>query len=70
MNEFNTDIPSVRQIQNYIKDKQIVEIKLNIGEMIEGNILWQDNHCLCLMTQKQQKLLLWKQSFVYIKAKG
>ncbi len=70
MSEFETNFPGVRQIQSYIKDKQPVEIKLNIGEMIEGKILWQDNDCLCLMNEQQQKLLVWKQALVYIKAKG
>lgn len=70
MSQFETNFPGVRQIQTYIKDKHTVEIKLNVGEMIEGKILWQDNDCLSLINEQQQKFLVWKQALVYIKAKS
>jgi host factor-I protein len=69
MSEFNTNFPGVRQIQSYIKDQQFVEIKLNVGETIEGKILWQDDQCICLIDGREQKFLIWKQALVYIKPK-
>jgi host factor-I protein len=70
MSEFNTNLPTVRQVQTYIKDKQTVEIKLNVGEMLEGKVLWQDSDGLCLINQQQQKFLIWKHSIAYIKGKS
>lgn len=70
MSEFHTNFPAVRQIQSYIKDKQVVEIKLNTSEMMEGKLLWQDPDCICLLNPQEQKILVWKQALVYLKAKG
>lgn len=70
MSEFNTSLPGVRQIQTYIKDKQTVEIKLNVGEMLEGKVLWQDSDSLCLINEQQQKFLIWKHSIAYVKAQS
>ena len=48
MTEFNTDLPGVRQVQGYIKDKQEVELKLITDDLVVGKILWQDADSLCM----------------------
>ncbi|MDJ0509124.1 MAG: RNA-binding protein hfq [Crocosphaera sp.] len=67
MTEFDTGLPSIRQIQKYIKDKQKIVIQLNTAETITGQILWQDPQCLCLSDKSGQSLLIWRQALVYIK---
>jgi host factor-I protein len=70
MSDFNTGLPSTRQIQTYIKDRQEVEIKLSTDDLIIGKIMWQDNHCLCLLDHYEQSTLVWMQAIVYLKAKA
>ncbi len=67
MTEFDTSLPSIRQIQKYIKDQQKIVIQLNTAETITGQILWQDSQCLCLSDESGQPLLIWRQALVYIK---
>lgn len=67
MSEFDTGLPSVRQIQRYIKDKQKVVIQLATAETITGQVLWQDSQCLCLSDESNQSLLIWRQALIYIK---
>ncbi len=67
MTEFDTGLPSIRQIQKYIKDQQKIVIQLNTGEAITGQILWQDPKCLCLSNESEPPLLIWRQALVYIK---
>ena len=70
MSEFNTGLPSIRQVQNLIKDKKQVELKVMTGDMLTGKLLWQDHNCLCLLTANGQSTLVWYQSLVYIRAKS
>ncbi len=67
MTEFDTNLPSIRKIQKYIKDKQKIVIQLTTGETITGQMLWQDHQCLCLSDESDQPLLIWRQALVYIK---
>jgi host factor-I protein len=66
MTEFNTGLPSVRQIQSLIKGQQTVEIKLMTNDVLVGKIRWQDDHCLCLHSQAEEPTLIWWQAVVYI----
>jgi host factor-I protein len=70
MSEFDTGFPSIRRIQNLIKDKQEVEIKLSTDDLIVGKIIWQDKNCLCLIDQYEQSTLIWWQAVVYLKQKA
>ncbi len=70
MTEFDTDLPGVRQIQNYIKDKQEVELKLITDDLIVGKVIWQDKDCLCLVDHYEQQTLIWRQALVYLKPKA
>ncbi len=70
MSEFDTGLPSVRQIQNFIKEKQEVELKLLSNDLLMGKILWQDQSCICLVDQYDQPTLVWRQALVYLKPKA
>jgi host factor-I protein len=70
MSDFDTGLPSVRQIQSFIKDKLEVELKLTSDDLLVGRIRWQDAQCLCLVDQYDQITLVWRQSLVYLKPKA
>ena len=70
MTEFDTALPGIRQVQNYIKDKQEVEIKLITDDLAVGKIIWQDVDSLCLVDHYNQQTLIWRQALVYLKPKG
>lgn len=70
MADFNTSLPSVKQIQTYIQDKQEVELKLITDDLIVGKILWQDDNCVCLIDHYERPSLIWRQALVYLKPKA
>lgn len=65
--EFATGLPSVRQVQNVIRDKASVEVKLITGDVIVGRVLWQDPQCICIETDDQSKHQIWKQAIGFLK---
>jgi host factor-I protein len=65
--EFAAGFPSVRQMQNLIRDQQSVEVKLLTGDLITGRVLWQDPHCICIETPDQKKHQIWQQAIGFIK---
>lgn len=70
MPEFNTDLPSVRKLQTYIRDKPTVEIKLLTNDLLQGQMLWQDPNCICLQPPQGEPLLIWLEAIAYIQAKS
>ena len=67
MNEFNTDLPSTRHIQNLIKDKTEICIKISTGDELLGKIVWQDSNCLALIGMiSQDTTLVYYNSIIYI----
>ena len=70
MTEFDTGLPSVRQVQDFIKDKQEVELKLSTDDLLVGKIIWQDSSCLCLVDHYDQPTLVWRQALIYLKPKA
>ena len=70
MTEFDVGLPSVRQVQDYIKDKQEVEVKLSTDDLIVGKIIWQDASCICLVDHYDQPTLIWRQALIYLKPKA
>lgn len=70
MTEFDTSLPGIRQVQNYIKDKQEVELKLITDDLIVGKILWQDADSLCLVDHYNQQTIIWRQALVFLKPKA
>jgi host factor-I protein len=70
MSEFNTDLPSIRKVQDFIKEKQEVELKLITDDLIVGKLLWQDHNCFYLVDQYEKPILIWRQALVYLKPKA
>ncbi len=65
--ELETELPSIRQIQNLIREEQEVEFKLVTGDLLSGKIRWQDNYCIALTDQYDQVTIVWRQAIVYLK---
>jgi host factor-I protein len=70
MSQFDPGLPSVRQVQSYIQDKQEVEVKLITDDLLVGRILWQDSNCMYLVDHYEKPTLVWRQSLVYLKPKA
>ncbi len=70
LTEFDTSLPSIRQVQNLIKETNSVELKLTTGDVIVGKILWQDLQCMMLTDDSNQKYTVWKQAIAYMKPQG
>ncbi|OLP16539.1 RNA-binding protein hfq [Leptolyngbya sp. 'hensonii'] len=68
--ELETGLPSVRLIQNLIREGKEVEIQLVTGNKISGKIRWQDPYCLCLSDTAEQTTLIWRQSIACIQLKS
>ncbi|OCQ94457.1 RNA-binding protein hfq [Nostoc sp. MBR 210] len=68
--EFDTSLPSIRQVQNLIKQAAVVEFKLVTGDLLTGKILWQDPGCVCIADENSQQTTIWKQAIVYLQPKG
>lgn len=66
-NQFDTSLPSTRQVQNCIKDKVIVEFKLMTGDLITGRVFWQDHNCICVFNGNNEQITVWRQAIAYIK---
>lgn len=65
--ELETGLPSVRQIQNLIREETEVELKLVTGDLLAGKVRWQDNDCLAMLDQYDQSTIVWRQAIVYLK---
>ncbi|MGC9526338.1 MAG: Hfq-related RNA-binding protein [Limnospira sp.] len=70
MPEFNTGLPSIRKLQGYIQEKATVELKLLTGDLLDGQILWQDQNCFCLQSGDGKSILVWYHAIAYIRPKG
>ena len=69
MSEFDTNLPSIRQIQNLIQEKNEVELKLVTDDLLVGKISWQDINCICLIDHYDQPTIVWRGAVVYLKPK-
>jgi host factor-I protein len=67
--ELETGLPSIRQIQNMIRETREVELKLVTGDLLTGKVRWQDSHCISLTDQYDQDTIVWRQAIVYLKPK-
>ncbi len=65
--EFAAGFPSVRQVQNLIRNKTSIEVKLITGDVVSGRVLWQDPQCICVETEDQSKHQIWKQAIGFLK---
>ncbi|MEC4804866.1 MAG: RNA chaperone Hfq [Jaaginema sp. PMC 1079.18] len=69
--EVESNYPSFRLLQGYIKDHQTVEVKLLNGETLTGQVVWQDIHCLYLQGEESSgSTLIWRQAIAYIQPKA
>ncbi|MCM0590235.1 MAG: RNA-binding protein hfq [Gloeotrichia echinulata IR180] len=68
--EFDTSLPSIRQVQNLIKKTAVVEFKLLTGDLLTGRVIWQDPTCISIMDENSQQITVWKQAIAYIKPKN
>ena len=64
--EFDTALPSIRQVQTLIKEAKTVQLKVMTGDLLIGKIGWQDQNCLCLINEKNQPLIVWRQAIAYL----
>ncbi|MDX2271456.1 MAG: RNA-binding protein hfq [Cyanobacteriota bacterium] len=67
MSEFNPGLPSIRWLQKALQDRQSLEIKLINGEVLLGQLKWQDPDCIYFALDTGSEILLWKQAVAYIK---
>ena len=65
--EFDPTLPSIRQLQNWIKGKSTVELKLVTGDVITGTVFWQDVNCVCILDGNSQQTTVWKMAIAYMK---
>jgi host factor-I protein len=64
--EFDTGLPSIRQVQMLIRDQQFLEIKLLTGDQFTGTVRWQDQNAICIETEGQS-LILMRPAIAYLK---
>jgi host factor-I protein len=64
----DTSLPSVRNLQGFVRDKKPVELKLLTGDIFKGTLNWIDPDCLCLQNGSGEVLLVWRQALAYVKA--
>ncbi|MEL6137476.1 MAG: RNA-binding protein hfq [Cyanobacteria bacterium J06628_6] len=65
--DFETGLPSIRQVQMLIRDQQSVEVKLVTGDVISGNVRWQDQNAVCVQADGQN-LIMMRGAIAYIKS--
>jgi host factor-I protein len=66
----NTDLPSVRQIQTYIREKTAIEVKLLTGDLIAGSVFWQDSDCVCIRDASEQPVMISRPAIAFIRAQS
>ena len=54
----DTSLPSIRLLQDLIRNHQLVQIKITTGESLEGVLAWQDVHFLALREPMGESLLM------------
>ncbi|MCU0570904.1 MAG: RNA-binding protein hfq [Oculatellaceae cyanobacterium Prado106] len=67
--DLETGLPSIRQIQNLIRDEKEVEMKLLTNDLLTGKIRWQDQNCICMVDHYDQPTVIWRQAIAYMKPK-
>jgi host factor-I protein len=66
--EFDLSLPSIKQLQSWIKQTTITEFKLLTGETITGKVFWQDHNCVSVLVGDGEQITIWKQAIAYMKA--
>jgi hypothetical protein len=68
MPELDINQPSTRKIQQLIKDKSRLELKLVTSDVLTGELFWQDPDYFCLTQADGSKITVSKSAVVYIKS--
>ncbi len=68
--ELDTGLPSIRKIQEFIRTKQQLELKLSTGDAIVGRVLWQDAQYLCSVDASEVQTVITRSAIVYFKPMG
>ncbi|MBD2295487.1 hypothetical protein H6G06_18930 [Anabaena sphaerica FACHB-251] len=68
--EFDTTLPSIRLVQNWIKQKATVEFKLVTGDLITGRVFWQDINCVCILDGNNEQITVCRQAIAYMKLRS
>ena len=66
--EFDTGLPSIRQVQTLIRDQQLVEVKLTTGDTLAGALSWQDANAICVKGADGQNMILMRGAIAYVKS--
>jgi host factor-I protein len=67
MPELDINQPSTRQIQQLIKEKSKLEFKLVTGDILSGELFWQDADYFCLTDNNGNKVIISKLAVAYLK---
>ncbi len=67
MPELDINQPSTRQIQQLIKEKSKLELKLVTGDILSGELFWQDADYFCLTDNDSNKVIISKLAVAYLK---
>ncbi|GAB4210693.1 MAG: hypothetical protein OHK0012_01640 [Synechococcales cyanobacterium] len=62
----NTGLPSVRRLQKYIQEKQMVRMQLSVGDPLHGVIRWQDTDYFYLSTDTGEEYLVARTAVIWI----
>ena len=54
----DTSLPSIRHLQDLIRNRKLVQIEISTGQSLEGVLAWQDVHYLALREPMGESLLL------------
>ncbi|AIE73198.1 MULTISPECIES: RNA chaperone Hfq [unclassified Synechocystis] len=66
MSKFDSGLPSVRQVQNLIKDQTPVDVKLLTGDSLRGVVRWQDTDALGLVDDSERSTIVRLAAIAYI----
>ena len=67
--EFDTGLPSVRQVQTLIREQKTIELKLLTGDVFSGIVVWQDSNSICLSADGDTVLAM-RAAVAYLKMTG
>jgi len=65
----DTALPSIRIVQNFIREKKDIEFQLTTNEKLTGQIRWQDPMYLGVADASGQVTILARQVIAYLREK-
>ncbi|MEB3239153.1 MAG: hypothetical protein VKM68_02940 [Cyanobacteriota bacterium] len=55
MSEFDTSLPGVRLLQQWIRQRRPLRLHLASGKALEGRLIWQDHEFLALLPPRAER---------------